>query len=116
MSLVRSFLDLLQPFVVVMTTLTFQTFSWPVSGSLFAPRRTITGMILAAGVAEYKHRSAFHRDFSAARWSRDRAGLALFDLLSVWLEGMGFLAVDDTLALCSLAWRRAILLTRMVPA
>lgn len=98
MSLVPSFVDLLQPFAFVMTTPTFQTFSWLVTGWLFAPRRTVTGMMLAAGVVGRKHHAAFHRVFSAARWSLDRAGLALFDLLPVGLDGVVFLAVDDTLA------------------
>ena len=98
MSLVPSFLELLQPFAFVMTTPTFQTFSWLMQGWLFAPRRTITGMMLAAGVVGRKHHSAFHRVFAAARWSLDGAGLALFDLLSVWLEATVFLAVYDTLA------------------
>lgn len=98
MSLVSPFLDLLQPFAFVMTAPTFQTFTWIVTGWLFAPRRTITGMMLAAGVVGRKHHSAFHRVFSSARWSRDRLGLALFDVASAWIDGTVLLAVDDTLA------------------
>lgn len=98
MSVVPSFLELLQPFWLVMTVPTFETFTWLVTGWLFAPRRTITGMMLAAGVVGRKHHSAFHRVFSAARWSLDRVGLAVFDLLAVWLDGVVFVAVDDTLA------------------
>lgn len=98
MSLVPSFRQWLQPFWLVMAAPTFQTFTWIVSGWLFAPRRTITGMMLAAGVVGRKHHSAFHRVFSAASWSLDRVGLAVFDLVAVWLDGVVFLAVDDTLA------------------
>lgn len=98
MDLVRSFCDLLQPFGSVMTAPTFQTLTWIVTGWIFAPRRTITGMMLAAGVVGRKHHSAFHRLFSAAEWSLDRVGMALFSGLSLWLEGTVFLAVDDTLA------------------
>ena len=98
MSLVPTFADLLQPFALVMTSPTFQTFTWIVTGWLFAPRRTITGMMSAAAVVGRKHHSAFHRVFSAARWSLDRVGLAVFDLLSARLEGTVLLAVDDTLA------------------
>ena len=98
MSLVPTFTDLLQPFAFAMTTPTFQTFTWIVAGWLFAPRRTVTGMMLAAGVVGRKHHSAFHRVFSAARWSLDHVGLAVFDLLAARLEGPVLLAVDDTLA------------------
>lgn len=44
-------------------------------------------MILAAGEAADKHYSSYHRVFSAARWSLDRAGLAVFDLIVHWIEG-----------------------------
>lgn len=101
MSILPSFIDLLQPFVLAMTAPTFQSFLWITTGWLFAPRRTVTGMILAAGVIGKKHHSAFHRVFAAARWSLDQVGLAVFDRLSVWLDdkdGVVFLAVDDTLA------------------
>lgn len=98
MDLVRSFCDVLQPFGSVMTAPTFQTLTWIVTGWIFAQRRTITGMMLAAGVVGRKHHSAFHRLFSAAEWSLDRVGVALFEGLSLWLEGTVFLAVDDTLA------------------
>jgi len=80
--LVRSFCDLLQPFGSVMTAPTYQTLTWIVTGWIFAPRRTITGMMLAAGVVGRKHHSAFHRVFSAAEWSLDRVGLALWEQLS----------------------------------
>src|SRR5690606_30012608 len=98
MSLVPSFLDVLQPLAVVMTLPTFDSFRLILSGWVFAPRRTITGMLLAAGALGRKHHSAFHRVFSAARWSLDRLGLAVFDLLVPWLGERVFLAVDDTLA------------------
>jgi hypothetical protein len=98
MSLVPSFLDVLQRLAVVMTLPTFDSFRLILSGWVFAPRRTITGMLLAAGALGRKHHSAFHRVFSAARWSLDRLGLAVFDLLVPWLGERVFLAVDDTLA------------------
>ncbi len=103
MSVVPTFLDLLQPFLVAMLSPTFQSFQWLVTGWLFAPRRTITGMMQAAGVVGRKHHSAFHQRvlggvFSAASWSLDRVGLALFNRLSPWLDEVVFLAVDDTLA------------------
>ena len=101
MSLVQTFVDLLQPFSLIMTVPTFNTFLTVVSGWVFARRHTVTGMILAAGAVGTKHHSAFHRLFSAARWSLDEVGLAVADLL---LSGngaaagtMAMLALDDTL-------------------
>jgi hypothetical protein len=98
MSLESSFLELVQTLACVMTLPTFQTFTLIISGWVLASRRTITGMILAAGAVGWKHHSAFHRVFSAASWSLDRMGLAVFDLLSPWLGKTVFLALDDTLA------------------
>lgn len=98
MSILPSFVDLLQPFATVMTAPTFATFQTLVVGWLFAPRRTVTGMVVAAGVAGLRHHSAFHRVFAAARWSRDRVGLVLFDLVRPLLGKVVFLALDDTLA------------------
>lgn len=99
MELVPSFLDLLQQISFVMTVPTFNSFVILVSGWAFAPRRTVTGMIVAAGALRKKHHSAFHRVFAAARWSLDELGLAVFSLLAPWLgQGTIFLAVDDTLA------------------
>lgn len=104
MSLVPSFIDLLQPFALAMTVPTFDSFLAIVSGWIFARRRTITGMILAAGAVGTKHHSAFHRVFSAARWSLDEAGLAVAGLLLSAASGliqldpsMVTLALDDTL-------------------
>jgi len=48
-SLVPSFLDLLQPLSCVMTCPTFDSFLTVLTGWAFARRRTVTGMILAAG-------------------------------------------------------------------
>ena len=100
MSLVPSFLDLLQPLSCVMTCPTFESFLTVLSGWAFARRRTVTGMILAAGAVGtgHKHHSAYHRVFAAARWSLDELGLAVFGLILPLLEGEVLLAVDDTLA------------------
>jgi hypothetical protein len=98
MSLVASFVELLQSLAVLMTAPTFESFQMILTGWVFAPRRTITGMILAAGAVGKKHHSAFHRVFSAARWSLDQMGLKVFDLITPFLGETVFLAVDDTLA------------------
>jgi hypothetical protein len=67
------------------------------TGWIFAPRRTVTGMMIAAGVAGRLHHAAFHRVFSAAKWSLDQLGLIVFGLLEVLLpEGTVRLSLDDT--------------------
>jgi len=98
MGLVTSFLVMLQPLAVAMTAPTFSNWTTLLAGWAFAPRRTVTGMLLAAGVVGQKHHSAFHRLFAQAQWSLDRVGLLVFDMLVPWLEGDLFVALDDTLA------------------
>lgn len=99
MSLVPSFLDLLQPLSGVMTTPTFHTFLTVLSGWVFARRHTLTGMILAADAVGIKHHSAYHRLFAAARWSLDELGLAVFALILPLLgDHLILLGIDDTLA------------------
>lgn len=100
MNIVTSFAVMLQGFAVVMTAPTLANFSTLVSGWMFAPRRNITSMIVAAGMAGVKHHSSFHRVFSAARWSLDTFGLAVFRLIEPHLDENApvLLALDDTLA------------------
>jgi hypothetical protein len=98
MSLVPSFVEALQPLAVFMTAPSFDSLSTLVAGWIFAPRRTVTGMIVAAGAVGTKHHSAFHRFFASASWSLDRLGLAVFDRLTPHLSQTVFLAGDDTLA------------------
>jgi hypothetical protein len=82
-----------------MSTPSFRNFLIVLSGWVFAPRRTITGMLVTAGVAGDRHHAAFHRLFSAAHWSLDQLGLIVFRLILPWLEpGTITLTVDDTLA------------------
>lgn len=99
-SLVPSFVDLLQPLSFVMTAPSFQSFLTLITGWVFARRRTVTGMILAADAATgAKHHSAYHRLFAAARWSLDELGLAILGLLILPLvPGVVLLGMDDTLA------------------
>jgi hypothetical protein len=97
MSLVASFVEIVQPLSWAMSTPVFTTFLTLLTGWIFAPRRTITGMIVAAGVAEKRHHAAFHRVFSAAQWSLDQLGLIVFGMLKVLLpEGTVYLSLDDT--------------------
>ena len=96
MTLVSTFVDLVRQVSSVMTQPTFQSFLMVLSGWVFARRRTVTGMILAAAVGA-KHHSAFHRVFASAQWSLDELGLAVFRLMLAWLgEGAVRLALDDT--------------------
>jgi len=63
-------------------------------------RRTVCGMLLGAGVAEWMPHDRAHRFFSQAAWSIDQVGLALARLIVDRLvpAGVGLqVAVDDTL-------------------
>ena len=96
MDIVGSFADLLKVFAVTMTPTTFGNLRELAVGWVFAPRRTIMGMLRAGG--SERHHSAFHRMFASAKWSVDRAGLAVYDLIRRFLpQAVVFLAGDDTL-------------------
>jgi len=93
MHLTTTFIPLLQVFAAEMTQPTYRNFITLVGGWLLAPRRTILGMVRASNTDQ--HHAAFHRIFSAARWSLDQVGLAVFDLISS--SGEACLVGDDTL-------------------
>lgn len=99
MYLVSSFVILLQELAVVMTVPSFHNFVTILTGWVFARRRTVTGMLTAAGIVGKRHHSSFHRLFAEARWSLDALGLAVFRLLEPLLDQETiFLTLDDTLA------------------
>ncbi len=98
MVFVPSFGLLLQGLAATMTAPTFDSFITMLTGWVFAPRRTVTRMILAAGDTAHKHYSSYHRLFSTARWSLDAVGLAVFDMIAPWCGDTIFVAIDDTLA------------------
>ncbi len=98
MNLVTSFVVVLQELAVVLTSPSFDNSLTIATGWVFAPRRTVTNMLLAAGVAGERHHAAFHRFFAEAHWSLDGLGLAVFRVLEPWLDETVMLAVDDTLA------------------
>ncbi len=99
MFLASSFAILLQDLAVVMSGPSFHNLTLIVTGWVFAPRRTVTGMLLAAGIAGRRHHASFHRLFASASWSLDAIGLLIFHILECWLrEGSILLAIDDTLA------------------
>jgi hypothetical protein len=81
-----------------MTAPTFTSFGTILTGWVFASRRTVTRMILAAGGSADKHFSSYHRLFSLARWPLDAVGLALFELMQPFLGSVVMLGLDDTLA------------------
>lgn len=100
MPLVSSFVLLVQQMAGSMTAPTLASLVTVVTGWLYAGRRTITGMIVAAGAVGQKHHSAYHRVFATARWGLDAVGLSLFGLLTPLLApgGVVALSLDDTLA------------------
>ena len=96
MDIATSFMPLLQVFTAAMTEPTAQSFRQLVAGWIFAPRRNILEALRATDPT--KHHRAYHRIFASARWSIDRVGLAMFDLV-VKLTGQSkyYLVGDDTL-------------------
>jgi hypothetical protein len=97
--LVPSFLTLVQPLSEAMSPWSFRSFLTILTGWIFTTRRTITGMLVVAGVAGQRHHAAFHRLFAAAKWSLDQLGLLIFGLLQALLpDGTVELTLDDTLA------------------
>jgi hypothetical protein len=98
MELVPGFMLLLQGLSTTMTAPTFASFATMLSGWVFTRRHTVTRMIVAAGGLADKHFSSYHRLFSAARWSLDAVGLAVFDTIQGFLGNVGLLVLDDTLA------------------
>lgn len=98
MTLVSSFEVQLQAFRSAFRKRSFSHLITILTGWVLCRRRTVTRMLIAAGVAGTKHHSVFHRFFSSARWSLDRLGLILFGMLEPHLSGACLLSLDDTLA------------------
>lgn len=98
MELVPGFEGLLHRLSPVMTAPSFASLTTILTGGVFASRRTITRMILAAGETARKHFSSYHRLFSQARWSLDALGLTVLDIMQPFLGRTVMLALDDTLA------------------
>ena len=100
MELTASFVDVLQHFVPVFTTPTFQTFLQIVTGWVLSHRhRYLTEVIFAGGNVGNGHWCRFHRFFSQAAWDIDLLGLFLAKLVGTILAPGStlFWAVDDTL-------------------
>ena len=62
-------------------------------------RRTITGLVVAAGAVDSRHISVFHRFVSRAQWALDDLGQVVFRLALAWLPAGGplIVVIDDTL-------------------
>jgi hypothetical protein len=104
-SLPQSLATLLAAFAPCFTQPSFRTFQALVAGFLAQPgQRTVTGMLVGAGLAGRRHHDLAYRFFATARWSADQLGLVLLDLICTTLLPTGapvVLATDDTL------WHRA---------
>lgn len=91
----------LQPLRGCFTAPTFTTFCALVSGLIAMPAgRTVTGMLLGAGVSRLWHHSRGHRFFATARWDVDQFGLALLTQVVSRLlpaDAAITIAIDDTL-------------------
>jgi len=97
----RSLEVLLEEFRPCFTAPTLRTFTALAVGLIAATRRrTVCGMLLGAGLERVWHHSRAHRFFALARWSADRVGLVLCDMIVRLLlskDAPITLAVDDTL-------------------
>jgi hypothetical protein len=81
-SLPCSLADLLKALRPCFTAPTFRTFQALVGGFLAQPGlRTVTGMLVGAGLAGRWHHARAHRFFAAARWQADQLGLAVGGLI-----------------------------------
>lgn len=96
-----SLAELVSLFAGCFTQPTFRTFRALLVGFIArVGEHTITGCLVAGGVAGGWHHSRGHRFFSRARWSPDRVGLVLLDVIVARLIDPGaplLIAIDDTL-------------------
>src|SRR5690349_6239484 len=96
-----SWCRLLGSFRSCFTRPTFETFMVVVSGLVARPqRRTVTGMLIGAGMSRVWHHCRAHRFFSRAVWSLDQVSVVLLKLIVAELLPPGaslLIAVDDTL-------------------
>jgi hypothetical protein len=96
-----SLAELVSLFAGCFTQPTFRTFRALLVGFIArVGEHTVTGCLVACGVAGDWHHSRGHRFFSRARWSPDRLGLVLLDLVVARLvdpDAPLLVAIDDTL-------------------
>src|SRR6266542_1086290 len=62
-------------------------------------RRTVTAVVVAAGMTGRRHISVFHRFFARAQWALDDVGQVVFRLALAWLPADQplYVIIDDTL-------------------
>lgn len=96
-----SFATLLATLRSCFTAPTYRTFTAMAAGLLGQPgRATVTGMLTGARLAGVWHHTRAHRFFSAARWSPDRLGLAVLEVIVTLLVDPAeplLVVVDDSL-------------------
>ena len=97
--LVRSFAPFLLAFQPCFTRPSFTSF-WALTCAwiLCSGRRSLTRIIQAGQLTDFKHFCSFHRFFSQARWNLDDLGRCVFQLLLPFCADVLVAAVDDTLA------------------
>jgi len=89
--------DLLRAFAPLFTRPTFLTFSTLAKGAVLAHgRRTVTGIIRAAGEMAGKSYPTYHRFLSAVNWDEWRAFRILMGLVLSVVSGPVVLLVDET--------------------
>jgi hypothetical protein len=99
--LVSSFGELILSFATVFSQPSFANFTTLIAGWVFCMgRRTVTGLITAAGAIGKKHFSCYHRFFSRAKWDLDSLGHIILKLALHFVpkDAVILLATDDTLA------------------
>jgi DDE superfamily endonuclease len=96
-----SLAGLVSLFAGCFTQPTFRTFRALLIGFIATVgEHTITGCLVACGMAGHWHHSRAHRFFAHARWSPDQLGLVLLDFVVERLVPDGaplLIAIDDTL-------------------
>ena len=100
-TLPASWFRLLCHFRSCFTGPTFTTFTMLVSGMVARPQqRTVTGMLIGAGMSQFWHHCRAHRFFGRAVWSVDQVSMVLATLIVQTLVAPAapvLIAVDDTL-------------------